>query len=206
MTDGGFTPVGETTVHVGHTISLVEARFTSPTGHAFTREIVRHPGAVSVVALHDDGTVVLERQFRAALGRELLEIPAGKLDIEGEDPAEAAARELAEEVGLAAVTWTRLADFYNSPGFTDEHSITYLAQGLSEVPTDKQGHEEEAMTIERVPIREVPQHCLAASLPSLRSAAALEEALIRRYAPMFPELTRSEILSRGCAITTLILE
>ena len=59
---------------------------------------------------------------------------------------------------------------------------------------------------QRVPIRDVPQHCLAASLPSLRSAAALEEALIRRYAPMFPEFTRSEILSRGCAITTLILE
>jgi len=127
MPEGSFTPGSETTLHVGHTIRLVEAAFTSPTGHAFTREIVRHPGAVSVVALHDDGTVVLERQFRAALGRELLEIPAGKLDVEGEDPAAAAARELAEEVGLAATTWTRLGSFYNSPGFTDEHSITYLA-------------------------------------------------------------------------------
>jgi len=177
MPEGSFTPGSETTLHVGHTIRLVEAAFTSPTGHAFTREIVRHPGAVSVVALHDDGTVVLERQFRAALGRELLEIPAGTLDVEGEDPAAAAARELAEEVGLAATTWTRLGSFYNSPGFTDEHSITYLAQGLSEVPADKQGHEEEAMTIERVPIRSVPDLIADGSLDDAKSIIGLLLAL-----------------------------
>jgi ADP-ribose pyrophosphatase len=177
MAEGSFTPGSETTLHAGHTIRLVEAAFTSPTGHAFTREIVRHPGAVSVVALHDDGTVVLERQFRAALGRELLEIPAGKLDVEGEDPAAAAARELAEEVGLAATTWTRLGSFYNSPGFTDEHSTTYLAQGLSEVPADKQGHEEEAMTIERVPIRSVPALIADGSLDDAKSIIGLLLAL-----------------------------
>ncbi len=108
---------------------------------------------------------------------ELLEIPAGKLDVEGEDPAAAAARELAEEVGLAATTWTRLGSFHNSPGFTDEHSTTYLAQGLSEVPADKQGHEEEAMTIERVPIRSVPDLIADGSLDDAKSIIGLLLAL-----------------------------
>ena len=175
--DGGFTAGPETTLHVGHTIRLVTAEFTSPDGHEFTREIVRHPGAVSVVALHDDGTVVLERQFRAALGRNLLEIPAGKLDVPGEDPADAAARELVEEVGLVATTWTKLGEFYNSPGFSDEHSITFLAEGLSEVPADKQGHEEEAMTIERVPLTSIPSLIADGSMHDAKSIIGLLLAL-----------------------------
>jgi 8-oxo-dGTP pyrophosphatase MutT (NUDIX family) len=173
MADEAFVAGPETTIHEGHSIRLVEAHFTSPSGATFTRELVRHPGAVSVVALHDDDTVVLERQFRSALGRNLLEIPAGKLDVPGEDPQAAAARELAEEVGLAATTWTRLAVFHNSPGFTDERSITYLAQGLSEVPTDKQGHEEEAMTIERVPLADVPGLIASGDLEDAKSIIGL---------------------------------
>ncbi|HVE94265.1 MAG TPA: NUDIX hydrolase, partial [Acidimicrobiales bacterium] len=109
-----------------------------------------HPGAVSVVPLDSDGTVLLVRQYRAALDCGLLEIPAGKRDVAGEPPELTAHRELAEEVGRAAGRMDLLATFYNSPGFCDEHSYTYLARDLSEVPSDLQGVEEQAMTVERV--------------------------------------------------------
>ena len=154
----GFRPVGEErTLHAGHVLRLVEAEFEAPDGSRFTREIVRHPGAVSVVALLDDGdTVVCVRQYRAALDEVLLEIPAGKLDVVGEDPAVCAARELEEEVGLRADTLERLATFRNSAGFCDERSHVYLGTGLTETSDDRQGVEESHMTVEHVSLADVP--------------------------------------------------
>ena len=90
------------------------------------------------------------RQFRAAVDAELLELPAGKRDVHGEPTEVTAARELAEEVGRRAGRLELLARFYNSPGFTDELSWLYLAQDLTAVPIDRQGAEEQHMTIEEV--------------------------------------------------------
>jgi ADP-ribose pyrophosphatase len=115
---------------------------------------VRHAGAVAVVPLHADGTVTLVRQFRAALGVELLEIPAGLRDIVGEPDERTAERELVEEAGLAAEQIERLVSFHNSPGFCDESVGVFLATGLREVPDDRQGIEEQHMTLERVPLEE----------------------------------------------------
>lgn len=153
-----FRPVGEErTLHQGHILHLVEADFEAPDGSRFTREVVRHPGAVSVVPLLDDGeTVLCVRQYRAALDELLLEIPAGKLDVAGEDPEACAARELEEEVGMRASTLEPLAVFRNSAGFCDERSHIYLATGLVETATDLQGVEESHMTIEHVALRDVP--------------------------------------------------
>ena len=145
-----FRKLAEREVHRGPLISVAIGTFVSADGQEFERDVVHHPGAVSVVALEDDGTVLLVRQYRAALDRELLEIPAGKRDVAGEPPELTAHRELAEEVGRAARRMDLLATFYNSPGFCDEHSYTYLARDLSAVPSDLQGFEEQAMTIERV--------------------------------------------------------
>jgi ADP-ribose pyrophosphatase len=119
------------------------------------REIVHHPGAVSVVPLRDDETVVLVRQYRAALDRQLLEIPAGKRDVDGEAPETTANRELAEEVGLHAGRLVKLVEFFNSAGFSDEHSTVYLGTELEEVPSDRHGAEEQHMTIEHVPLNDV---------------------------------------------------
>jgi len=150
-----FRKLAEEELLSGHLISVARGTFLSPDGEHFERDIVHHPGAVVVVPLDADGTVVLVRQFRAAINGDLLEIPAGKRDVAGEDPATTAARELAEEVGLVAGRLDLLARFYNSPGFSDEFSWCYLARDLTEVPTDLQGVEEQHMHIERVALTEV---------------------------------------------------
>ena len=150
----GFRKLGEELLHHGHVIDLYTDRFEAPDGSVIERDVVRHPGAVSVVPVLDDGTVVLVRQFRAPLGREVLEIPAGKLDVEGEDLEAAARRELAEEVGFEAGTMELLVTFHNSVGFCDEESHVFLATDLTEVPRDRQGVEEAHMDEVRLPLAE----------------------------------------------------
>jgi ADP-ribose diphosphatase len=91
------------------------------------REVVRHPGACAIVAVTGDGDVLLVRQFRESVRQELLEIPAGVFDVEGEDGAACAARELLEETGHRALNLEHLATLYTSPGFTDERIELYRA-------------------------------------------------------------------------------
>ncbi|MEY2397210.1 MAG: ADP-ribose pyrophosphatase [Actinomycetota bacterium] len=145
-----FRKLSERELHRGSLISLGEGTFAGPHGDEFRRDIVHHPGAVSVVPLESDGTVLLVRQYRAAVNRELLEIPAGKRDVQDEPPELTAHREMAEEVGRKAARMDLLGTFYNSPGFCDELSFTFLARDLSEVAIEAQSVEEEAMTIVRV--------------------------------------------------------
>lgn len=152
----GFARGPERLVHAGHVISLAIGSFTAPDGTTFEREVVHHPGAVSVVPLLGDGSVVLVRQYRAALDDLLLEIPAGKRDVADEPPEVTAARELEEEVGRRAGRLELLAEFHNSPGFCDEHSHVFLATELTDVPVDRQGVEEQHLTIEVVPLDDVP--------------------------------------------------
>jgi ADP-ribose pyrophosphatase len=151
-----FRKLGETEVHRSSLIRVATARFEGPDGSQFERDIVHHPGAVVVVPLTGDETVLMVRQFRAAVDRDLLEVPAGKRDVAGEATEVTAARELAEEVGRQAGRLELLARFYNSPGFSDELSWLYLAQDLTAVPQDRQGAEEQHMTIEEVPLAAVP--------------------------------------------------
>src|SRR5205085_10027684 len=123
------------------------ATFVAPDGTEFARDLVHHPGAVSIVPVHDDGTVTLVRQFRAPLESDLLEIPAGKRDVEGEDIAVTASRELAEEVGFQAGSMELLAEFYNSPGFSDEHAFVFLARDLTPCAMVRDGVVEDAMVL-----------------------------------------------------------
>ena len=152
MSEPTFRQVDERLVHQGFVVSFNVGTFEGPDGSTFDRDIVRHPGAVSVVPVDDDGQVVLVRQYRAVLDEFILELPAGKLDIEGEDPMVCAQRELVEEVGIEASEWELLASFHHSPGFCDELGRVYLARGLTTVPDARQGIEEETMTIERRPL------------------------------------------------------
>lgn len=152
---GSFRPLDESVVFRGHVISLVTATFESPGGIVFEREIVRHPGAVSVVPLDADGSVIMVRQYRAALDVELLELPAGKRDVADEPPEITARRELVEEIGMRAGSMELLGQFVNSPGFCDEESWVFLARDLVPVSREAHGIEEEHMEIERVPFDEV---------------------------------------------------
>jgi len=103
-----------------------------------------------------DGYVVLIRQYRAPVDQMMLELPAGKLDVPGEDPAAAAARELEEEIGYRPGSLEVLATFYTGPGFTDEHMTVYLASNCAEAPSRPHGPEEEAAEIVRVPVVDLP--------------------------------------------------
>lgn len=154
---GGFRKLREEPVWQGHVVSVGTGTFESPAGEEFTRDLVHHPGAVSVVPVVDEGdAVLLVRQYRAAVDRVLLEIPAGKRDVDDEPAEVTARRELEEEVGMRAGRIEKLAEFFNSPGFCDEHSHVFLALDLEPCPPSAQGIEETHMTIEKVGIDEIP--------------------------------------------------
>lgn len=122
-------------VYEGRIWDVVSDSFQlSETGESLTRDYIDHPGAVAVLPMNDAGEVLLIRQYRHPVGMDLWEIPAGLLDVEGEDFVAGAARELAEEADLAAAQWNVLADFFNSPGSSSEAIRIYLARGLTEVP------------------------------------------------------------------------
>jgi len=135
-------------------LELVEATVRGDDGQTFTRTVVRHPGAVVVVPVTDDREhVLLVRQFRAAIGHELLEAPAGKRDVEGEPPELTGRRELEEEVGHRAEKMVFLAGAYTSPGFTDEYAYIYAALELEPLEQRRAATAEEAaMTVERIPL------------------------------------------------------
>ena len=141
------------TKYEGKIFTVLEETFRHEDGEEATREIVRHKGAVGVVC-HDGERLYLVRQPREAIGvPDLLEIPAGKLDVDGEEPLAAAKRELAEEIGKAAEHWELLHRFYTSAGFTDEECIVYLATGLSDAEVETDEHER--IDIETRPLTEL---------------------------------------------------
>lgn len=116
------------------------------------RQYMAHPGAVAIVALRGDAgaeEILLERQYRHPVSAELWEIPAGLLDIEGEDPLVAAQRELAEEADLQAGRWDVLLDYFNSPGCSDESIRLFLARDLSQLPEKFAREDEEADLVYR---------------------------------------------------------
>jgi 8-oxo-dGTP pyrophosphatase MutT (NUDIX family) len=175
----GFRKVREDVLHEGRLISLAVGTFADPDGEEFERQLVHHPGAVSMVPLHADGTVVLVRQYRAAVDRELLEIPAGKRDVPDEPPETTAERELAEEVGLRAGRLEKLCEFYNSPGFCDEHSYVFLARDLEDVESSAHGPEERHMTIERVSLAEAARLIDAGEITDAKTIIGLSLAMRR---------------------------
>ncbi|HMH47279.1 MAG TPA: NUDIX hydrolase [Solirubrobacteraceae bacterium] len=144
---GGFTPLGGETVYRGRIVEVRVERFRHADGEEVSREVVRHRGAVAIVA-YDAQCVWLERQPREAVNEpRLLEIPAGRLDVAGEDPQQAAQRELAEEIGRGAREWEAILSYYVSAGITDERVHLFAATDLYE----SHAHSEENERIELVP-------------------------------------------------------
>ncbi|RSZ63405.1 NUDIX hydrolase [Corynebacterium hylobatis] len=116
------------------------------------REIVEHFGAVAVVAVRDDEQIALVRQYRHSVGARLRELPAGLLDVDGEDEITTARRELAEEAGLAADRWDVLCDLVTSPGFCDETVRVFLARDLRDCGCGEIEHEEADLILEWTPL------------------------------------------------------
>ena len=123
-------PLTEDVAWTGRIFNVDRLRVQLPDGRSAIRDVVRHPGAVAVVALTDEGRICLVRQYRTALGRVTVEIPAGKLAA-GEDPLECASRELLEETGMEAEKIAYLTTIASSAGFCDELIHIYMATGLS---------------------------------------------------------------------------
>ncbi len=124
-----------------------------PNGKLADREVARHVGASAVVPVDEAGNVYLVRQFRAPIDRVLLEVPAGKLDFKGEDRLLAAKRELEEETGLTARSWTHLTDIVTTPGFSDELISLYLARDL--VAGQSHPDDDEFLNLVKVPLAEL---------------------------------------------------
>jgi ADP-ribose diphosphatase len=161
-----FERIGGRTAWEGRIASVRVERFRYDDGEEAEREIVAHPGSVAVVAF-DGERVFLVRQPREPVNDPaLLELPAGKLDEDGEEPLDTAKRELAEEIGKGARTWRHLTSFYTSPGFTDEECHLYLATDLHDEPA-------EAAEQERIEVVEVPLAQLDQVIQECRDAKSL---------------------------------
>ncbi|MFI4985314.1 MAG: NUDIX domain-containing protein [Solirubrobacterales bacterium] len=162
----GFQALGGETVYSGRLVDVRIERFRHADGEVVTREIVRHRGAVGIVA-HDRERVWLVRQPREAVDEPaLLEIPAGRLDVEGEEPADAARRELAEEIGRGARSWEPIVTYYSGAGFTDERVHLFLATDLHEASAESEENE-------RIEVVPWPLDSLPAAVEECRDAKTL---------------------------------
>ena len=155
MNEPGFRVADTHTIGHAGFLQVDELDVVPPDGSMVKRVVVRHPGAVAVVPIHDD-QLLLIRQYRAAVDEDLLEIPAGKLDVAGEPPLATARRELEEEIGFRASLWEPLGRFYTTPGFSDELMYLFVAYELTPVPLAPVGPEEEESEIVSIQISEIP--------------------------------------------------
>ena len=152
MSTRDFEPLGGKIVHEGHVITVHVERFRFADDEEVERDVVRHPGAAAVVA-HDGEQLWLVRQPRQAVNDpDSLEIPAGLLDQADETPLETAKRELAEEIGKQAQSWTPLTEYRSSVGFTDEVVHVFLAEELSDVPGEADAGDDERIEIVHWPL------------------------------------------------------
>jgi 8-oxo-dGDP phosphatase len=181
-----FTVLSTSDVYVGRILALRSDQVAMPGGGRATREVVEHNGAVAIVALDDDDQVTLIHQYRHPLGRRIWELPAGLIDHLGEDPLEAAKRELVEEVGLAAEHWSVLVDVAASPGFTDEVVRVYLATGLTAVDRELMGEEEADLVARTFPLAEAVRMALSGEIVNGAAVGGILAAQVVRATSATP--------------------
>lgn len=165
--------IDSTALYDGRIIRLRKDKVLLPNGRQSIREVVEHPGGVCVVAIADDDTVLLVRQFRYPFGEELLELPAGKLE-KGEDPLECGKRELLEETGAVASDYVSLGAFYPTCGYCNEIIYLYLAKGLT--MGEQQPDEDEFIDVVRLPLAQAVSMVLDNALPDGKTQAAILKA------------------------------
>lgn len=154
----------------GRILNLRIDKVALPTGRMSTREVVEHAPAVAIIPELDDGTVLLVEQFRYAVNRVILEIPAGIVE-EGEDPLQAARRELMEEVGHDADSLVEVGRFFTSPGFSDEVIVLYHATGLH--PASLEADDDEFIRVVEVPKDRLPSVLAEQEIMDGKSMAAV---------------------------------
>ena len=165
----GFHVVGSKVVAVAGFLTITERQIQGPDGDEFGRVVVHHPGAVTITPIDGDD-VLFVRQYRAAADANLLELPAGTRDVDGEAPETTARRELEEEIGHRAGRIVQLAEFYNTPGFSDEYMHLFIATDLEDLGANNaMGPEERAMTIERVPLDRIDELIAGGELRDAKS-------------------------------------
>ncbi|MCG7260064.1 NUDIX hydrolase [Corynebacterium aurimucosum] len=143
------------------------------------REVVEHLGAVAVVALDENNRIAMVQQYRHSVGKRLWELPAGLLDVKGEDELSGAQRELQEEAGLAAEEWAVLTDLVTSPGFCEEAVRVFVARGLSSVPKlNAEGDEEADMGFAWVPLAEAVERILMGEIVNSIAVAGILAAYV----------------------------
>lgn len=157
-------------VHVGRRIQVCVERLTDPDGSPVVRDIVLHPGAVAILPFIDPETICLLHNHRSALGCRLWEIPAGTLE-PGEDPLEAAKRELEEETGHTGGTWSRLGEFVPSPGVMNEVIHLFVATGIKPGPARPEPGED--LLPQPVPLARALDWCLDGTIRDGKTMVAL---------------------------------
>ena len=153
----------------GHNFKVRRDTLKTPDGHEAKLEIVEHGGSVVLVPIDENGNVLFVRQYRHAIGSELLELPAGTRN--GEEPyEECAAREIREETGMEASRLQKIGDFYLAPGYSSEFMVAYLATGLKHNPL--QADEDEFLQVEKISIKEANAMFERGEIPDSKSLAA----------------------------------
>lgn len=151
--EDGYEILTSSRVFSGEVFTVDLDTLRLPDGQTREREVVRHPGAVGIVAIDQDDELLLVKQYRHPARRFVVEIPAGKLDL-GEGPATCAARELREETGAVPEMWTKIGEFYTTPGYSDERFHMYLATGCKLGDAQLEEDEEQDLSVVRLPMEE----------------------------------------------------
>ena len=158
-------------IYDGAGLRVVKDTVVLPNGGEAVREFCMHVGAVAIIPVLDDGRVIMERQFRYAHGRVFFEIPAGKLDFSGEDPLSAAKRELREETGAVAKSYTFLGELDTTPAITDEKIHMYLAEDISF--GERELDEDEFINLQFVPLKELYEDVMAGKIKDAKTQVAV---------------------------------
>lgn len=169
-----FETITSSHVYKGRAFDVRSDRVRLPNGAETTLDIVEHSGAVTIVPIDEQNRLWFVRQYRHAAGLILLEFPAGTLEAE-EDPAYCAAREIREEIGMAASQLEKIGSFYLAPGYSSEFMHVYLARGLS--PSPLQGDADEFLQVETIPLHKVIEMARHGKIQDGKTLAALFLAL-----------------------------
>lgn len=161
------THVSTKEIFDGDILHIIKDDILLPNNKPATREMILHVGAVCIVAVTDDNKLIMERQFRYPIGDVITEIPAGKLDSKMEEPLLAAKRELKEETGYTADTWTNLGIFYPAPAYSDEAITLFMARDLHK--GDQNLDSDEFLDVSLIPIEDLVKEVMAGNIPDAKT-------------------------------------